>query len=259
MMHYRTAYPHDLDEICGIFPVKDKEPGEKKGQEIVKAFKHALTLLDEHAKKGEYPVTYGLYFRYLQGTNGGLSFTAHPEGHHVCAMDLTTIRNAPGFAEFKKNMQKFFVGEMKAKFHWGKNAPTDINYAELYGPAWHDTKRALESWHKLHHISTVKSALLNPMFSETLGYPAPTLIDTDVKMIAFAANTHVTAVQAKKLMDVIGDKSAEAQKIQALIDRDIEKRALAMNSTFKDTSSATAQPVIDNADVKEATSSCVLL
>jgi hypothetical protein len=255
MMHYRTAFPRDLDEICGIFPVQDQPIRAAQGQEIVRALKHAMTLLGDHAKRGEYPVTYGLYFRYLQGTNGGLSFTAHPEGHHVCAMDITSNENIRGFADFKKNMQQFFIDEMHAKFHWGKNAPTDVDYAKLYGAAWENTKTVLERWHKQNHISTVKSALLNPLFSQVLDYPPPSLVDAPDIIPSHTANKHVTAVNAKKLVAIIETANPVSKETKAQIEADLKQETLGKVSFFAGTASKTD---VKNTEEKQS-SFCVIL
>ncbi len=244
MMHYRTSFPTDLDEICGIFPVKDQPENKTQGKEIVTALKKAITLLGEHAKRGEYPITYGLYFRFIQGTNGGLSFTSHPEGHHVCAMDLTTNRNVRGFAQFEKSMQDFFINEMNAKFHWGKNAPMDLDYNKLYGKDLDATKTALEKWHHTHHISLKNSALLNPLFSKVFGYPIPQLTTANrtavVERSAMlepgeltpVSKRRQTAVYASKLVNVMSDQSAECETIKEQIEADIQKRKLSSQSLF---------------------------
>lgn len=235
MMHYRSAFPVSLDEICGIFPVEDKPFKEQQGREIVKALQHAVTLLDEHAKRGEYPVTYAMYFRYLQGTNGGLSFTSHPENHHVCAMDLTTMENMPGFAQFKQSMQDFFLNEMNAKFHWGKNAPMDLNYQQLYGGEWFALKDALERWHHTNHTSLSKSALLNPLFSQAMGYPVPSLVDTGIAAPRqfMTPDPQQIARNAKKLVSVLGVPAGECEQTKAKIDVDINRNKLGNNSVFK--------------------------
>ena len=223
MMHYRTGIPADLDEICGIFTVKDQPRNAPQGAEVVKAMKHAMKLLDEQAKRGEYPITYAIYFRYLQGTNGGLSCTSHPENHHVCALDLTTNENIKGFAEFKNNMQTFFFNELNTKFHWGKNAPFNIDYEKLYGERWNETKTALERWHREHNINTEMSLLLNPLFSHVLDYPAPSLVDTDTlpANVLNVAKNYKTACNACKLAKLITDDSAECKEIMDEINTDI--------------------------------------
>jgi hypothetical protein len=234
MMHYRTAYPNDLDEICGIFPVNTQPVNAPQGQEIVKAMKHAITLLNEHAKRSEYPVSYAFYLRYLQGTNGGLSFTGDntdsPNKRKVIAMDIITNKNIKGFAEFEKNMRDFFLNEVDAKFHWGKNAPFDLDYEKLYGPRWQETKDTLEKWHRDHGIETTKSMLLNPLFSQVFKYPLPSLVDTDTPPCVTADRKmkKQIAIHAGKLLDVIDDKSDTCRHIRTEIEKDIDK-----NSAYK--------------------------
>ena len=211
--HNRTDFPADLDEICGMIPVKDQARRTKQGEEIVTAMKRAMTLLGEHAKKGEYPITYAMYFRYLQGTNGGLSITGHQDDHHVCAIDLTTNERIPGFAAYKKEMQDFFLSkEMQGKLHWGKNAPMDVDYHKMYGDRWLETKAALEDWHHEFNIDTKKSMLLNPLFSEVLDYPVPSLVDTDVPAkVQTDKEKRKLVANANKLLCMIDDNSSECQ------------------------------------------------
>lgn len=256
MMHYRTSFPRDLDEICGIFPVKDEPLNKPQGTEIVKALKHAISLLDEHAKRGQYPITYGMYFRYLQGTNGGLSFTAHPADHHVCAMDLTTNENAPGFAEFKAQMQAFFINEMQAKFHWGKNAPFDLDYKKLYGEELEKLKAVLETWHHDYHLSTQKSALLNPLFSTVLGYPVPSLVDQPetVDKLFVGAKKRQAAQDAKKLLAVVGNASQECKQLKEQVEADIKNNSRSTSTMF------TRPPVVDGEEErKQSKWSCNIL
>jgi hypothetical protein len=232
IMHYRTWFPDDLDEICGIFPVQDQPANAPQCQEIVNALKQTITLLGEHAKRGEYPLTYGVYFRYLQGSNGGLAITTHPEGSHICGMDLTTCENAPGFAAFKQSMQDFFLNDMNGKLHWGKNAPMDIDYAKIYGATWQETKSVLERWHQVNKIDTTKSIFLNPLFSKVFGYPLPSLDETaNVQQQQTPARKHLIAINAKKLHTLVTDHSAEAHLLEAVIDADIAKAELGKRST----------------------------
>ena len=235
MMHYLTQYPSSLNEICGIFPVKDQAASEAQGQEIVKALKNAITLLGEHAKRGEYPITYAMYFRFLQGTNGGLSFTAHPAGHHVCAMDLTSMANMPGFAAFEQSMQQFFLNDMQAKFHWGKNAPLDLDYQKLYGSQWFAVKDALERWHHTHHTSLAKSTLLNPLFSKVLGYPVPNLVEAAIPQQLAAPDALKLAKSAKKLVSMLKLADGEGELLKEKINADIQnnKKPLFVHTLFK--------------------------
>ncbi len=255
MMHYRTSFPTDLDEICGMFPVQDQPKNKPQGQEIVKALQKTITLLEEHAKRGEYPITYGLYFRYLQGTNGGLSITDHPEGSHICAMDLTTNINVPGFKEFQQSMQDYFLNTAHGKFHWGKNAPMDLDYQKIYGERWTETKAALESWHRDNDIKTTKSMLLNPLFSKVLDYPVPSLVDTDaLPPRVTTAKKHLTAINARKLISTISDGSEECNKIKEELDAEINKTAISGNSIFKPAANDT-----DKAIAEDKKSSCAIL
>lgn len=252
MMHYRTSYPSDLDEICGMFPVADQPTNSYRGHEIVEALQKTISLLEEHAKRREYPITYGLYFRYLQGTNGGLSITEHPEGSHVCAMDLTTNINVPGFKEFQASMREYFL-DIGGRFHWGKNAPMDLDYQKIYGERWTETKAALESWHQDNGITTSHSMLLNPLFSKVLNYPVPSLVDTDALPPRITtAKKHLTAINARKLISTISDQSEECKKIREELDAEINKTAISGNSIFTPTTET-------KETTKNETSRCVIL
>lgn len=254
MAHYRTAFPRDLTEICGMIPVKDQPRNQPQGTEIVKTLKHVITLLGEHAKRGEYPVTYALYFRYLQGSNGGLSITDHPDGHHICAIDITTNENIKGYPELQQSMQDFFLNEMHGKFHWGKNAPMNIDYEKMYGPRWQETKTVLEKWHQTHNIKTEKSMLLNPLFSHALGYPAPSLVDTDTlpASVCHTEKNYRVAVNAGKMLNKIADKSEDAIAIRNEINQDIKNtKRCTLFSSAKNTPQTDA--------VEEKKSTCVLL
>jgi len=50
------------------------------------------------------------------------------------------MANMPGFAAFEQSMPQFFLNDMQAKFHWGKNAPLDLDYQKLYGSQWFAVK-----------------------------------------------------------------------------------------------------------------------
>lgn len=252
MMHYRTEFPDDLDEICGIFPVKDQALRQKQGTEIVQMLQHTIKLLDEHAKRGEYPLTLPLYFRFIQGTHGGLSTTDAPAGHHICAVDLTTNENVKGFAEFKQSMQDYFLNNMHGKFHWGKNAPMDIDYEKIYGERWKETKTALEKWHQTYNIKTEKSVLLNPLMSHVFHYPPPSLVDTDTlpQRVQNTDKNYRVAVNANKLAKLVTDRSPEAQQIKTEINADMKARGCTLFSSGKATPPA---------NTEESKSTCVIL
>lgn len=257
LVHYQTAYPTDLKELGVTFPVTPKPKGVPQGTEVVAAMKEVMMQLQEHAKRGEYPLTYAVYIRVLQGTNGGLSFTADGP---VCAMDILSNVGIKGFAELEHHMQDFVLNQMHGKLHWGKNAPLDLDYEKLYGSAWNEFKTALENWHRQHGIETEKSVLLNPLFSHVLKYPVPTLVDklddnTRCAPPLEYAVAHSTAMQAQKLMKKIGDDSPECNAVKAEINQQISQTSRRKNSLFTSSRKrVAAEPERNNKN-----SNCVIL
>lgn len=252
--HYRVDFPRDFKEICGIFPVKDSQRHEQHGEEIIRAIDKVMELLDEYKQKGQYPLTYGLYFRFMQGTKGGLSITDHQDGQHICALDLATNDRIPGFIEFEKEMHDFFVRELNAKFHWGKDATFDLDYEKMYGTGWHQTKEALERWHQEHGIDTSNSMLLNPYMSHVLDYPPPSLIDSPT--LVPQPKELITALGARRLLTIVGDKSEQCKALECEIDEVLKKHNyVSGGSIFKP-----ANPIDDvmeaAADLKKC---CVIL
>lgn len=175
IVHYQTDFPKDLDEFCGIFPVADAP--HKKGAahpEIHRAFTHLVTTLqNQAAKHDEYPITFAVYLRYLSGTQGGLSFTQHPEGHHVCAMDMTTNKNIPGWQRFKNMMADYFVNEMNAKCHWGKNILDNVNYKTMYDESYMQFFKALNRWYYKHNLVLQRSPFVTTPINDALQLPCP--------------------------------------------------------------------------------------
>lgn len=219
--HYRSDFPTDFTEICGLFPVKDTQRPQEHGEEIIRAIDKTMELLEKHKQRGEYPLTFGLYFRYMQGTQGGLSITEHKDGYHICALDLATNERIPGFIEFEREMQEFFINELNGKLHWGKDATEDLNYQAMFGTGWSDTKAALEKWHQENNIDTAKSMLLNPYMSKVLDYPPPSLKDEPALLPQ--PKPYITAIGARELLNLVGDQSEHCKCLRDNINADIQK------------------------------------
>jgi hypothetical protein len=232
-MHYRSDFPRNFTEICGLFPVADKPESGKHGEEIVKALEKTVELLEKYAQDGNYPLTYGLYFRFMQGDNGGLSITSHKEGYHICALDLATNEQIPGFEAFKKEMEEFFIQELNAKLHWGKNAPSNADYTSMYGEGLQESKEVVERWHQDNGIKN--SMLMNPHMSFVHGYPVPTLEDNlvvkqgdmDQKQL------YLTALAAEKLLNVIDDHTEGCQHVREEVQAVISQNKVSDGSIFK--------------------------
>jgi len=165
MMHYQTAFPWKIDDADYLFEVGEE------GVELVKAMVHLVYTLTEFSNQGLYPVTYAVYFRIFQGTNGGLSTSAHTPGSLVCGLDIVSNPDVPGYQEFKRDMQAFFINELNAKPHWGKSVPLNVDYEALYGEGFERFKTALYAWHERCGVPVEQSPLVTPYFAEILKIP----------------------------------------------------------------------------------------
>lgn len=193
-----------------LFPVTDGIKNGNCTDEIITGFKKMAESLEESTKKGEYPIAYAVYMRYLQGTNGGLSITQHQPGHHICAMDMTTGLNFPGFASFRDNTAKFFLQEMGAKLHWGKNMPEKVDFSKVYGESFIEFKNTLERWYQTHGMEVAKSPLLSKDFCIMLELPyAPVSAPCHENMKIKPAID--SRKMAKELMSKVDDKTEEGK------------------------------------------------
>lgn len=163
--HYQTEYPHDLNDIDVLFPVSNDL------HEIVAAFTKLATMLQDCARKGEYPVTFAAYARFISGTNGGMSTSAHKDGKHVCGFDIVSSPGLRGFEPFRDEMFKFLVEKLDGKPHWGKYAPPDYDYQHLYGDEFQKFIVAITALYDKHKMDFTRSPLLNNFCARILGMP----------------------------------------------------------------------------------------
>ena len=170
MAHYQIAFPTSLDEIEVLFETQDEPKNGVHHPEIIIALEKILKTLAQSAKKGEYPMTYALYMRYLQGTQHGLSVTQHNDKHHICAIDMTFRPTISGVQKFKQTMQDFFLNKMHGKLHWGKNIAA-VDYEKIYGVHFNEFMTALTHWHQEHHLELAKNPHLNETFCKVLKLP----------------------------------------------------------------------------------------
>lgn len=176
MFHSQTAFPRNIDNVEYLFNTNHDNG------EIISAIDYTTQVLEKNAKSSLYPVVDAIFLRYLQGTNGGLSPSTHDEKKSVCGFDIVSDAKVPGFTQFKKEIQPFFINELKAKPHWGKNLPLDENYAEIYGSNLDDFVRVLTEWHNESNIKLEKSPFINHLFSYILQLPyAPKIIHSSDK------------------------------------------------------------------------------
>ncbi|HFL3390161.1 TPA: L-gulono-gamma-lactone oxidase, partial [Legionella pneumophila] len=130
--HPQVAFPKEMRDVSYLIPVKDDEAGQKL--ELILQKMEAM--LNAAGSKGEFPVTYAIYVRYLKGTNGGLStsFTSS-DNERILAIDVVTHPEAPGITNFEKGFMSF-LKEMNIipRNHLGKNFPAGVvHYDQFLG------------------------------------------------------------------------------------------------------------------------------
>lgn len=160
--HYQTVFPHKINDIDVLFEVSDDS------REIIDAFVKMAKVNEKYAQKGEYPVTYAAYARFISGTNGGVSTSIHSKGKHVCGLDIVSSPNIHGYKKYRDEMFDYLVGELNGKPHWGKYAPEILNYKDIYGDSFTEFKTTMENWYKKHDLEFSKSPLLNPFLCNIL-------------------------------------------------------------------------------------------
>lgn len=165
-MHYQTAFPKDIDDADYLFEVG------QNSEEIVTAMEKVVATLSKYAQSGMYPVLDAVYLRLFSGTNGGMSTSSHSEGKVVCGLDMVSSNGIPGYSEFKRDMEDYFInGPLKSKPHWGKYVPSEVDYEEMYGESYQQFIKALQDWYAKHDMKLSNSMLLNKFFCDILKLP----------------------------------------------------------------------------------------
>ncbi|MCC5015119.1 MULTISPECIES: FAD-binding protein [unclassified Legionella] len=155
-VHHQTGYPRNVEDTGLLFEVSADH------HEIVVALEKVFTTLHEYNKKGYYPIVSGMYLRYLQGTNGGISITQHQAGKHVCSLDMVSDINIPGHEAFQKEITEFFMEVLKARAHLGKFLPSG------YQLNCTDYTDALIRWFKKNNLNLEESMLLTGHYCKLL-------------------------------------------------------------------------------------------
>lgn len=145
--HPQVAFPKDMRDVSYLIPVKDGQAGTK----LETILEKIESLLNGGAARGEYPVTYAVYVRYIKGTNGGLStsFTT-AEDEHILSIDVVTHPDAPGIARFETDFLTFLKENgIIPRNHLGKNFPAGVvSYDQFLGAERvNDFKMVLERWY----------------------------------------------------------------------------------------------------------------
>ena len=209
-MHYQTAFPRDIDDADYLFEVSED------CKEVTVALEKIIHSLTAFAKNNKYPITDAVYLRLISGTNGGLSTSAHTKGNYVCGLDMVSSNGISGYTQFKNEMAKYFLeGELKAKPHWGKYVPLDIDYRKMYGKSFDIFVNALEEWYKQHNIKLDHSMLLNRFHCDVLQLPYhPTLIPHDHQSKDCLVMQASTKAIARDFSNLLKDGSIESEKLK---------------------------------------------
>ncbi len=227
--HARKSYPWNLDDAGYLFRVKDKNC-----QEIIKAIDYIEKTLAEYAKKNLFPVIDAIYLRLFSGTSGGLSSSPRKKDEYICALDIVSSDNTPGYKNFKKDTEKFFSEELEAKPHWGKTIPLDKDYAAMYGDEFKKFIEVLRRWHQDCGMELTDSPLLTDFFSQILQLtPTPSAKEEQEEKAPAFDLTLPSHVMAKKLLDEVkkdehGNPHAQEFKrnLERIISPDIEPDAV---------------------------------
>lgn len=145
--HPQVAFPKEMRDVSYLIPVEDSEAGDK----LEAILQKMESLLDKAGKRGEYPVTYAVYVRYIKGTNGGLStsFTSSDD-EHILAIDVVTHPEAPGIGRFEHDFLAYLkeIG-ITPRNHLGKNFPSGVvSYDQFLGAETiNEFKTVLERWY----------------------------------------------------------------------------------------------------------------
>jgi hypothetical protein len=184
MMHYQTNFPWDIDDTDYLLEVGDNN------KEILMAIDKTVKKLTEFSNHHHYPVTDAIYFRLFAGTNGGLSPSVHQPEKYVFAVDIVSSHGIAGYDQFKQQMQNYFMGELKAKPHWGKSLSLNIDYAEIYDHHFVQFKEALENWYLMHDLRLTNSMFLTPFLSRILKLHVPQCEQSEIPGNTALLNDH---------------------------------------------------------------------
>lgn len=214
MYHYQKHFPTGFIDNGRMIEVSEDF------HEFLAFQYHYTKILEKFAKDKKFPQAYPAYFRYLQGTNGGLSPTTHAEGKHVIAIDIPSIPGFPHYEAFKKELDdNFFFANLKGKkvydeagrqikiisrVHPGK----DFNVPHEYLSKMYDLKgfkQALTDWYKDHGLDFATSPLINN-FIENIFEPKTRKINFAALHQTFAAVPAIDFDEiAQRIMKKIDD------------------------------------------------------
>jgi hypothetical protein len=203
--HYQTSYPRKIDDTGYLFAI------DKDGKEAQAALLKVEDTLHRYAQKHIYPVTYAIYLRFFQGTQGGLSTSQSEDKKMICAFDIVSNPHIQGYTEFKNEMQDYFITKLHAKPHWGKSIPLHLNYAKIYGESFYTYKNALVNWHKDCKMDVMKSPFLNKFHETILQLPEKNIAPFEREKKSPLTNEKI---KPKKLKTLAGKLFQEMNKTE---------------------------------------------
>ncbi len=122
--HPQVAFPEKLRDVDYFIPVKD----DKAGENLEAILQQIENQVNKASRRGEYPITYAVYVRYLKGTNGGLSptGTSSPD-EHIIALDVVTHPQTRGIVRFEEEFLEFLKEQkFEVRNHLGKHFPDGV-------------------------------------------------------------------------------------------------------------------------------------
>lgn len=161
-----VSFPEDLIDISLMIPVKD----ERAAELLQRLVEKTQAILSSDTLKGQSPITYAMYARYLKGDNAGLSPSRAQAGERVLAVEWVTHPNAPGLDLFLKELFTYINeitdpalenGFNRPRFHPGKFNAVNATFRTHLGDAAVDEMEAALA----EYYGDVETARHTPFYS----------------------------------------------------------------------------------------------
>ena len=95
MMTRRNHFTAKISMAAYYIPIK--KDNRARIQDVINCVSN---LRETYHEQGKFPVVHGIYYRYLKGTNGGLSPSFHNEDEDILVVDVTSDWRVEGWHEF---------------------------------------------------------------------------------------------------------------------------------------------------------------